>query len=143
MTILRCNIQTLVPLDSGATFQEACGHDRASGEEADEAVEAWNDGPLFTRIRARLRETYGRNESARSGLFVGAIVPYGHKRGWTCQDACKLPNDDGYRTKQVLILLIDGRCCCKMARVRRARACCICCLLRIVTKVVQLTDFTL
>lgn len=82
-------------------FSGACGQDWASGKEADKTVEAWNDGSPFSRVGARLCETYGRNESARCGPFTGAMVPHGYERGWTRQDACKLPNNNGCRANQL------------------------------------------
>ena len=52
--------------------------DRGSGEEANEAVEAWDDGSFLSRIRARLREAHDRVESSPSDPFAGAMVSYGH-----------------------------------------------------------------
>lgn len=118
---------SLQPPVSGSTrhwchFPGACGQDRASGEEADKTVEARNDGSPLSGVGARLCETHGRNESARGDSLIGAMVSHGHERGWTCQDACKLPIDEMHRANNIITLRTDGRCRCKMARVRRARA---------------------
>ncbi len=88
----------------------ACGQDRSSREEADKTVEAWNYGSLFSRIRARLLEAYGRVESAPSNPFAGTMVPHGNERGWTRQDAGKLSNDDRFRMNHLLMRLTAGPC---------------------------------
>lgn len=87
----------------------ACGQDRSARQEADKTVEAWNDGSLLSRIKARLREAYGRVESAPSNSFAGTMGPYGHERGGTRQDACELSKDDRYRTNHLLMLLAARR----------------------------------
>lgn len=97
-TRLRCNI-------SGA-----CGQDRGSGQEADETVKAWNDGPLLSGIRARLREAHSCVESTPSDPSAGAMVPYGHERSYTRQVACKLSNGHRNRANRLLMLSTDSRC---------------------------------